>query len=311
MTIPVSLLLTVLVCDSQAVYAQVSPDTVIRSSDSSAQADAVVEEEASMYSPSIEFTTVQKGSDQFMLSAVLRSKIQGVLYKLPHLKVVFFQVVGEEEKMLGTGITDRNGRAQLTVPTNKLELAGAGELSFKARYAGHKQMEAAEEELTIRRAQLLVTPVKQDSSYQVQIKLLDLSTSDVQPIKEATIGLYVERSFMPLKIGEGTTDESGELTLEVAAGLPGDEKGMLSLFARVEENEALGGVETKLSQPWGLPASEARKKQPSTLWTATPPLWMLVTFIVLLTVVWGHYLVIIVQLIRLRKEEPGYHDQAV
>jgi len=32
--------------------------------------------------------------------------------------------------------------------------------------------------------------------------------------------------------------------------------------------------------------------------------WMMVTFVILMGAVWGHYLVIIIQLIRLRKEEP-------
>lgn len=290
-------------------YAQTQTDSTELSSDSTVQAaSAAAASEAELYSPSLTFTTLQKGSDQLALSAVLRAKINGVLYKLPQLKVSFFQLVGEDLKPLGSAITDRNGKAQLLVPTANLSAGTANGLTFKAQYAGNKQMEAAEEELSIHRASLVLTPMAADSSFQVQVKLSDLTTGEEQPVKDAAIGLYVTRSFMPLKIGEGTTDEAGEVTIDVAPGIPGDEKGMLAMFARVEENEILGGVEAAISQRWGLPAAESRKKQPRTLWTATPPLWMLVTFIVLLTVVWGHYIVIMVQLIRLRKEEPGYHD---
>jgi hypothetical protein len=303
------LLVGILFIDLHISYAQTKIDTAKGQTDSTAQAAADhTATEAELFSPSLEFSSLQKNQDQLVLSAVLRAKINGVLYKLPQLKVSFSQVVGEEVQLLGSAITDRNGKAQYLVPIEKLAPIATAGLTFQAQYAGNKQLEAVEEVLTIHRASLELTPIVEDSSFQVQVKLADLSTGEAQPVKEAAIGLYVERSFMPLKIGEGTTDETGEAIIDVMPGLPGDEKGGLTLFARVEENEVLGGVESSFIQKWGVPAADAKKKQGRTLWTATPPLWMLVTFIVLLTVVWGHYIVIMVQLIRLRKEEPGYHD---
>jgi hypothetical protein len=34
-------------------------------------------------------------------------------------------------------------------------------------------------------------------------------------------------------------------------------------------------------------------------------MWMLITFIILMTAVWGHYIVIVYELFRLRKEQPA------
>jgi hypothetical protein len=108
-----------------------------------------------------------------------------------------------------------------------------------------------------------------------------------------------------LKIGEGTTDENGEATVEVPANLPGDDNGNITLLAKLDENETFGNLEASAVQQWGLPVSSKVQDQPRALWSENPPIWMLVTFIVLMVVVWGHFVVIVYELFRLRKEEPG------
>ena len=86
--------------------------------------------------------------------------------------------------------------------------------------------------------------------------------------------------------------------------MPGDDKGNITLLARLEENETYGNLKASVMQQCGTPVSSELKDIPRALWSPHPPIWMLVTFVVLMSAVWGHYLVIIIQLIRLRKEEP-------
>jgi hypothetical protein len=107
-----------------------------------------------------------------------------------------------------------------------------------------------------------------------------------------------------MKIGEGSTDENGELSVEVPAGIPGDPKGNITLLAKLDESETYGNLEASVAQAWGKPVSNRTEDQPRALWSSHPPLWMLITFVVLMVAVWGHYLVIVIQLFRLRKEEP-------
>jgi hypothetical protein len=171
-------------------------------------------------------------------------------------------------------------------------------------FAGNKQMDAAEEEITIKRARLEITPVKEDSLLTVQVKLIDIGTGSEIPVPETVLGIYVNRLINPLKIGEGTTDEEGAATVEIPANLPGDAKGNITLVARLDENEMYGNMEASTTQLWGISVSDKLNKMPRALWSSDPPIWMLVTFIILMTAVWGHYIVIIVQLFRLRKEEP-------
>ena len=273
----------------------------------SAQSEEAAATEPEMISPSLEFIGVQKGDNSVDLKVSMKAKVSGNFIKLYFLKVNFYQVTDTAEKELGYAITDRNGKATFNASIDKLKLDKTGQLHFKVAYAGNKSIESASEEVTFSRARLELTPIKEDSLLSVQAKLVDLVTGKETPIKETTVGIFVQRSFYPMKIGEGATDENGVVTVEVPNNLPGDAKGNITLIGRLDESEIYGNLEAAVEQPWGIAVSDQNKQLPRALWSSHPPLWMLITFIILMTTVWGHYIVIVYELIRLRKEEP--HNQ--
>ncbi|MBL0181291.1 MAG: hypothetical protein IPP96_02940 [Chitinophagaceae bacterium] len=256
-----------------------------------------------LISPSLSFACVQKGDNTIDLLAALKTKIKGTSIKLPQLKVKFIRVDGDTQKELGYAITNGEGKISFTVKDSLIP-DKEGKLHFKASFAGNKSMDPAEEELTVKRAKVEIVPVKEDSLLKVNIKLIDIGTGKEVAIAGAEVGIFVKRSFLPMKIGTATTDSSGEATVEVPNNLPGDAKGNITLLAKLDENEAYGNLESSVIQQWGVPVSDVIKEQPRALWSPHPPIWMLVTFIVLMGVVWGHFLVIVFQLWRLRKEEP-------
>ena len=276
-----------------------NPLNLVAQTDSTA---VVVEETVELISPTLDFTVIQKADNTIDLRAAIRAKIDGSLVRFPLLKISFFQVDDTDEKNLGFVITDRNGKAVLNVKKEALMQAKDGSVNFKAVFAGNKKMESANGEMAIKQAVLQLTPVKEDSIISVKVKfIVPIAGAE---LNDLTVGLFVKRTFSALKIGEGTTDENGEVTIEVPNNLPGDAKGAITLLSKIDENEIYGNLEASVTQPWGLPVSDKLEKQPRTLWSAHPPLWMLVTFIVLMVVVWGHFIVIVYELFRLRKEEP-------
>jgi len=262
------------------------------------------EEEPSLISPSIDFTSVQKGDNSIDLKAGMRAKVKGQFINLYKMKVSFFQVVNEEDIPLGFKITDGNGKAVFNVKGDSLKTDAEGKLNFKVVFAGNKAMESAEELVSFKRGRLEIKPVKEDSLLTVQVKLIDIGTGEETAVKETTVGVFVKRMFLPMKVGEGETDENGEATIEIPNNLPGDANGKLTLIAKVLENETYGEMEASVEEAWGVAVSDIIKKQPRALWSSNPPLWMLLTFIILMVAVWGHYIVIVYQLFRLRKEEP-------
>ncbi len=271
---------------------------------------ATDEEEVSLISPSLQFISTQKNDKSIDLKANMSAKVNGNFMKLAYLKVTFYQVKDEDEKELGFSITDKAGKSIFNIKAEELTPDKEGQINLKAVFAGNKAMESVEEELSIKRALLDITPVKEDSLLSVQVKLADLSSGEEKPVVDATIGIFVKRLFRPLKIGEGTTDENGEATIEIPNNLPGNDKGDITLIARLDEDEFFGNLEASAVEKWGVPVSETIQAQPRALWSKNPPIWMLVTFIILMTVVWGHYIVIIFELFRLRKEEPKAQTNA-
>ncbi len=262
----------------------------------------VVEEE--LISPSVELISIQKSDKSVDLKISVKAKIEKKMRKMYGLKVNIFQVTDSADQELGSVITDRNGQAVFNVKAEQVATSKEGMIHFKTVLGPVKKMESSEAEVTVKRALLTITPVKEDSLYSVQAKLVDLATGEETPVPQAALGIFVKRSFNPLKIGEITTDENGEGSTEVANNLPGDARGNITLLVRLDENETYGNLEASVVQQWGVPVSDKIEDQPRALWSSHPPLWMLITFIILMLAVWGHYIVIVYELFRLRKEQP-------
>ncbi len=261
-------------------------------------------EEPSLIAPSVDFISVQKSDKTIDLKAGLKAKIKGTFTQLPLLKITFRLLTDTEQQPLGFVITDQQGKAVLNVKVDSLKTDKEGKLHFKAMFAGNKSMDPADEEVTIKRARIEIVPQKEDSLLTVKIKLIDEGTGAEVPVPEIAVGIFVKRLFSTLKVAEGTTDSTGQASVEIPNNLPGDTKGNITLLAKVDENELYGNIEATVIQPWGTIVSDKLNELPRALWSPHPPLWMLITFAILMTVVWGHYLVIIIQLFRLRKEEP-------
>ncbi|MEP7110073.1 MAG: hypothetical protein ABI760_18910 [Ferruginibacter sp.] len=281
-----------------------TPCVLFAQTDSTEKAAPAAKNDSSLISPSIEFLSTQKANDTIDLKAALKAKVKGTIFRLPLLKVSFIQVTDSGEKLLGFGITDQAGKAVFQAKAGSLATDKEGKFHFKAVFAGNKAMDPVEEELTIKRARLEITPAKEDSLLNVKVKLIDVGTGTEIPVPKATLGIFVTRMFNPLKVGEGTTDENGEATIEIPANLPGDTKGNINLVVKLEENELYGNLEAGVCQQWGTSVSDKSNELPRALWSPHPPLWMIVTFVILMMAVWGHYIVIIYKLFRLRKEEP-------
>jgi len=279
------------------------PGWVSAQADSTTKKAKAAEEAPALLSPVLDLVSVQNTDGSISLRSSLKVKVKGTFVKLPLLKVTFMYLSDTAAKELGFVITDRVGKAVFTCKPGSLQADKEGKAHFKAVFAGNKAMEATEAEVTVKQARLEITPVKEDSLLSVKIKLMD-GSGEGTPVKDVVVGVFVQRSFYPLKLGEGTTDENGEATVEIPAKLPGDAKGNITLLAKIDENETYGNLEAKVTQQWGVPVSDKLQELPRALWSAHPPLWMLITFIILVGTVWGHYIVIIFELFRLRKEEP-------
>jgi hypothetical protein len=263
--------------------------------------EAAEEEEPEKLGSRLGLTTTQFPGDTVRLQALLRAKIDDVWQKLGDQKIEFFAIGDEDETPLGEAVTAANGVATLFASANKMQLNADGYLVFAARYAGNEQLDESEEEAYIRKAVLTLTPEKGDSSLVLNVKAVMPSADGDVPVADATIVVMVQRMVGNLKIGEGTTDENGEASISLPLNLPGDDLGNLFLTAMIEDFEECGNIGASTVQPWGIPVSFKPGEIPRNLWSPNPPIWMVITFLVLMTAVWGHYAVIVYKLNQIKK----------
>lgn len=255
-----------------------------------------------LIAPAMDVKTIQRSDGSVVLITSMRARIEGSMRLLWGMKVSYFQETSDGEIAIGEAISNQKGVSRIEISPDKIKEDQNGKLSFIARYAGNKTLEETEEAVTITRAMIRVEPLKTDEGYSLNLSLLEGNGDKAKPLPEMDLNIYIQRMFSLLKIGEAATDEDGAAVMEIPNSFTGDADGNITLMARLEENEDYGLLEASVVQPWGIPVSDHIAKMPRSLFSQDPPVWMLITFIVLMLTVWGHYVVIIYELVKLRKD---------
>jgi len=244
---------------------------------------------------------IQSADDSIHMEATVKAKIDGVLETLEGIPVLFYKTGADSASFLGKAVTNSRGVAFFSAPAKDCPPAEDGTLTFSAKSEAQAALEEGEDEISFTRAKLTLAPMEEDSSRNVTVRVV-AGDENGTPLAEIEVGLFVKRLFSFLKVGEGTTDENGEVTIAFPTNLPGDPKGNVTIVARVDEHETYGNLSAAMQQSWGVPVPDDPAKMPRALWSHIPPLWMVVTFAILMSVVWGHFFVIIYKLYRLKHE---------
>jgi hypothetical protein len=107
--------------------------------------------------------------------------------------------------------------------------------------------------------------------------------------------------FMDLPVAEDFLDENGEYVMEIPDDIPGTADGDIEVIARFNDHYMFGTVEKRQTLQWGVPTQYDFAVSQRTLWTQVAPLWMIITLSVLLAGVWGHYIFVVIQLLKLKR----------
>jgi len=236
------------------------------------------------------------------LDGLVRARIEGSYQKVPMVQVQFYSVDPEgEETVLGEAETGENGVATVEIETAALPRDEAGYFTFVARFEGDNDFSASETDVRIHPAKLTLTPLDQDSIYTLRFQASAISPEGDSGIADAVVSVFVKRMFSALKVGEGTTDEDGVVEIEFPTDLSGDENANIQITARIDETDEYGNLVARTTESWGSMVSKEIKELPPALWSAHPPIWMFVTFTILMGAVWIHYVIILFQLLKIRK----------
>jgi hypothetical protein len=234
------------------------------------------------------------------ITATLRAKQEGRYTPLNGMEITFKFNQGGVEKQIGTGMTNDKGKVAIAIPEDILSGGGdKGIYSFGATFNGKEKYSKIS-------AGTAMKPLKMEMSFfqKDQVKMVELKASEPGndnqwvPVENLEIEFYVPRTFSLLKVGKATLS-NGITSFEFPTTIPGNTLGYLTLLAKVEESEVYGNVEVSGTINWGkhLPPMKAIKRG---LGDTDAPLWMVYTLIVLLSLVWFHYMYVIYMVFKIR-----------
>ncbi|MDP3358717.1 MAG: hypothetical protein Q8S41_05150 [Lutibacter sp.] len=264
------------------------------------------ENDASNYNLSFDFKTVKQHDNSRLLEASFMGKNKEDrkdVIPMFNAEIKFYNVLNEEEVLLGSSKTTQAGIAQLTLPENQKYLTDEnGNINLLARFEGNENVEQSSAELIVRNIYLELNLKEIDSVKTVLVTAFTLNElGDKIPLEEEIdIVLYVQGMLSKMKIAEGSISE-GAYEFEFPTDLPGDANGDLTVFSIIEGHEEFGTVIQKGNIKWGVFQNQIKKTK-NTLWSSAAPIWMYVVLTILLVGVWANYIYTIINLFKIRKE---------
>jgi len=262
----------------------------------------------------LRFTCVSTSDDSIQLKSVVSVKHEEGSTNLFNAPVSFYSIETDGDVKIGVVKTDVHGTAVLKIPSRNTYLRNDQQmLSLKAVYDGDDKYEASESEFGLKPAKLKVSFYEEDSIRYVKVEGTQLNADGTETsIGAVDVIVATPKMLSMLKLAEIALDSTGIGTAEFPLDIIGDSLGNLTVVASIEENDIFGNVTGSADNKWGLQKHLISPDRPSReLWTPIAPLWMIITLIIMLLGVWGHYVYAIVQLVMIKKSSKKAEEDIV
>lgn len=261
--------------------------------------------------PSFSFAYKKESDGTKVFSGNVKYRKEKVWTPLAGIPVDFYALKDGEEIQLVDAISNEKGvfiskiDGKYSLPVN-----ADGNYEFIARTRETNEVNSTEETITMKDIQLEIVLNQEEEVRQVIVKGTTTDASGaIVPLTGTDIKLFVPRMFTYLTVGEATLEE-GTCTFEFPSNIVGNRLGELDIVASIVENEEYGTVEKSEKSTWGLISPAHLVDHPAReLWTPVAPLWMIITLVVMLVGVWGHYIYTVIMLILIRKEGKSIEAQ--
>lgn len=261
--------------------------------------------DASNYRMKFKFNTIkQKDNSRLLEVSFIGQNKKNRKDKVPvyNAEIYFYNILNEDEKLLGTSKTSKDGIAQLILQKNQNYLTDKnGYINLKAEFKGTDALDEENSEITVKDIILELNLKEIDS---VKTGIVTAYTTDSigvrTPVEEAEIIISVKGMLSNMKINEGTI-ENGKYEFEFPTDIPGDANNNITVYSSIEDNDDFGSVVQEKSVNWGV-FNKQIKKNKNTLWSKAAPLWMYIVLTILLVGVWANYIYTIINLFKISKE---------
>jgi len=128
-------------------------------------------------------------------------------------------------------------------------------------------------------------------------------TSGDKPVSEVSVKIYVQRLFGLLPVGDDvSTDENGIASFEFPNDIPGDDKGTLTVIAKIEDDDNYGSLETKGYISWGVPKTKITDMGRSlSASRENAPIYFIIVSNLIILGIWGTLIYVITQIFKIKR----------
>lgn len=222
------------------------------------------------------------------------------------VKVYFNEAI--DNNLLGETTTGVSGEGWVAFPASfKSTWDSLNEFKFVATTLPAKNQEALTEEVSVKKAILVIDTTITDGVKTMTAQLKEKKGNEWVPVNQIEMKLGVKRELGNLPIGESdtyTSDSTGIASVGFNRdSLPGDKKGNIVLVAKVEDNDIYGNLIAEKSVPWGKIAGTEANFWHRSLWSTgnRAPVWLLILAAGIIFGVWGTLIYLVFKLIKIRK----------
>jgi len=237
--------------------------------------------------------------------ALIKKKENGKFVFAKNAKVNFYVIHDKEEQLLKSENTDNHGQAFIQLQKD-LPLDDSLYFTIVAKIENDPLYEDAQEQIHYKDANLTLNMDPHDTARLVTAKVTEIGKDGKEmPVVGAEVKFYVQRLFGFMPASEEntiTTDEKGEATFAFSKNISGDTAGVITVAARMEDNENFGNLENKATQSWGTVLPIIKEPFPRALFEPHAPWPLVVTVSTLFGGVWLIYFFIFFQLGKIKKE---------
>ena len=258
-------------------------------------------QDESKVSPDFYFSCVQN-NQEFILRARMSYWTGERDVFISGAMVVFYSMDGEDPRQLEAVPTDMNGEVEFRILKESERLIRVEDnYTFRALFKGNHLYKTSEDMVEMRSLNMNLEFIEIDSVKTIVAEAFEMDMEgNPIPLEETDVYFYAPRSFSLLPLGEEWFEE-GRAQLNFPTSLPGDSIGNLTIIARIEDHELYGNVETVAIKDWGLAMPHVVIERRRGLGDTDAPLWMVYTLIVLLSIVWFHYMYVFYLMIKIKK----------
>ncbi len=254
----------------------------------------------------IEMSYNKKADKSKIAVALVTAKNEaGKFIPANNVQVNFYAKHNNDEQLIKSANTNNKGEANILLPKD-LPLNDSMYFNIIAKIENNNQFENAQEQMHFKEANLSFSLDSKDTNRMVIAKVTEMSKDGKEiPVKGVELKFYVCRLFGTMPASEDnniTTDDKGEASFAYPKNIPGSTEGVITLVAKIENNEKFGSIENKVAEPWGTVLAIEKEPFPRALWEPTAPFPLVITISSLFGGVWLVYFFLFYQLKKIKEE---------